>query len=258
LDSVGLAQTHLARSWRLYPRGETAAVALAETLDDDPESQMSLLMQALASLPESPRLWRLRGAAAMRLGDMDGAVEAYDNALAYDDSTAARLRDLGVALFYSGQTAEAVGALRESFARDSTDATTLRVYGFAAHAENESDLALDLLARAADALKRQALAELYQEIARTQKDVLRDDAALASIELAERLAPDDPTMVLNRAALLQQMGRLDAAERGYREFLERAPEAAPALRSLAQSRAEALETIRLNRIEADLRRRLNE
>ena len=258
LDSVERGRFHFVRAWMLYPQGEDAAVGAAETLEGDPAAQLGWTDQALRALPQSARLWRVHGAASMRVGDLDGAVEAYANALAWDDSTAARLRDLGVALYYAGRAPEAVAALRESHARDSTDATTLRVYGLAAHAENEADLALRLLARATDALGREPLADLYGEIARVQRDALRDADALASLATAERLAPEDATIVLNRAALLQQIGRLEDAERGYREFLDRAPDADPSLRALAEDRAAALATIRQNRIERDLRRRLNE
>ena len=258
LDSLPLAREHLARAFDLYPRGEATAIALAGVLEEEPGALAAHLDRALETLPRSPELWRLRGAAAMRAGNMEGAVAGYRNALVYDDSTAARLRDLGVALYYAGDPPEAAEVLRESYRRDSTDATTLRVYGFAANESGDTPLALRLLALAADAMGREPLADLYERTARVHSENLNDEAALEYLATAEALAPEKATIVLNRAIVLQQAGKLTEALDAYRAYAARAPEAEAGLKAFAEDRIATLETLQQRRIEADLRRRLNE
>lgn len=201
----------------------------------------------------------------MRAGANPLAVQAYRNALIHDDSTASRLRDLGVALYYEGSVPEAFDVLQASYERDSTDATTLRVYGYAASENGQMPLAFDLLAMAADAMGREPLADLYERIARLHSEDLNDETALEYVELAERLMPERLTLILNRAIVLQQGGRSREALAAYREYLERAPEAPERLRLAAESRIAMLERVeemremaRQRRIQEDLRRRLNE
>lgn len=256
-DSVAAAVPVLRRAFALYPRDEATALALARALDGD-STLTAHLDAALAALPRSAELWRLRGADAMRRGATPLAVQAYRTVLTVADTTAARLRDYGVALFYSGDTAASLEVMAASLARDSTDATALRVAGFAAHAEGQTGRALDLLTRAADAIGREALADLAEQTARVYSEALRDDEALRQIALAEALAPDRATIALNRGVLLQQAGRLSLALAAYREFVERAGPEDEAYLPLAQERIEILETIEQNRVEEDLRRRLNE
>lgn len=263
-DSTEEAVPVLRQAFALYPRDEATAIALARVLERD-STLADHLDAALAALPQSAELWRLRGADLMRRGASPEAVEAYRTALLVSDSTASRLRDLGVAQFYAGTPAEALATLRLALARDSTDATTLRVAGFAAHAENETDLALDLLARAMDALGRVALADLAEQTAQVYSHSLRDEEALRHIALAEALAPERATIVLNRGVLLQQAGRYREALAAYREFVERAGPEEAAYLPLAQERIAVLENVEAMRQEAearrvqeDLRRRLNE
>ena len=256
-DSLERARAVLERAYLLYPRGEATAVELAKALEGS-AALSSHLDRALNALPHSPELWRLRGAAAMRSGDLAGAVRAYGNALASDDSTATRLRDLGVAQYYEGSTADALGSFHQSLARDSTDATALRVGGFAAHAENQTDLALDWLARAADALGRLAMSDLAERTAKVHSETLNDEAALAQIALAEALAPELPILALHRATILQQLGRSALAMEAYREFLDRATPAEDRYVPLAQARLQMMEASEARRARERLRRQLNE
>lgn len=256
-DSTAEAVPVLRRAFALYPRDEATALALAHALEED-STLAAHLGAALVALPQSAELWRLRGADLMRRGASPQAVEAYRNALAHSDSTAPRLRDLGVAQFYAGATADALATLRHALSRDSTDATTLRIAGFAAHAENETALALDLLTRAADALGREALADLAEQTARVYSHSLRDEEALRQIALAEALAPERATIVLNRGVLLQQAGKYREALAAYREFVDRAGPAEAAYLPLAEERIAVLEDVEARRVQDDLRRRLNE
>ncbi|MEL6615803.1 MAG: tetratricopeptide repeat protein [Bacteroidota bacterium] len=256
LDSVPLARVHLSRSFDLYPQSERVALALAELLEEEPEAIAAHLTAALEANPESADLWRARGAAAIRADALPLAVEAYRTALRLSDSTAVRLRGLGVALYYAGETPEALEVFREAYARDSTDATTLRLYGLAAYAEGNTPLALDLLTRAADAMGRRALADLYESRARIHLEQMQEDDALAWLDLSGLLAPEKDTVELNRAVVYQQFGRLSEAELAYRAFAERTLD--DRLRDFALDRAEMLAGIEQDRVEADLRRRLGE
>lgn len=265
LDSVPLAQEALGRAYALYPRGESVAVSLAEVLDDDLGAQTAHLDTALTILPRSPELWRLRGGAAMRSGETARAVDAYRSALANDDSTAARLRDLGVALYYLGDVPEAFEVLHGSFGRDSTDATTLRVYGFAASENGQTALALRLLAKAADAMGREPLASLYERIGRVYRENLQDSLALENLSLAHALAPEDAAIAVNRAIVLQQTGKRAEALAAYQSALAQIPETQANFRDLVEGRIEMIELMearfegaRQRRAREDLRRRLNE
>ncbi|MEM1054466.1 MAG: tetratricopeptide repeat protein [Bacteroidota bacterium] len=256
-DSSHLAVPVLRRAFRLYPRDEATALALARVYRGT-AMLPAHLDEALRALPASAPLWRLDGADRMRRGMLGRAVDAYRTVIALDDSTASNLRDLGIALFYDGQTAEALTVLRQSIARDSADATALRVGGFAAHAEGETKEALDLLDAAAEALGRRALSDLAEETARVFITAQQDEEAFRQIDLAEALTPERATVILNRAMLQQQVGRLALALASFREFVERAgPEAAQYV-PLAESRIVILENIERQRVEDDLRRRLNE
>lgn len=256
LDSVRLARHHLSRSFALYPRNETVALALASLLEDEPGAIRAHLTAALGAIPESADLWRARGAAAIRADALPLAVEAYRNALRFSDSTAVRLRGLGVALYYAGETPEALTVFGEAYARDSTDATILRLYGLAAHAEGDTPLALDLLTRAADAMGRRALADLYENRARIHLEQMQEEESLAWLDLSGHLAPEKDTVELNRAVVYQQFGRLSEAELAYRAFADRTID--ERLRDFALGRAEMLAGIERERAETELRRRLGE
>ncbi len=265
VDSVPLAREALSRAHALYPQGEATAIALADVLEDDLVAQTTHLDSALALLPRSAELWRLRGGAAMQAGDTPLAVDAYRSALANDDSTASRLRDLGVALYYLGDVAQASGVLQASFERDSTDATTLRVYGFAASENGDTPLALRLLAMATDAMGREPLADVYERIGRVHGEEIRDQDALEALSLAHALAPESVGIAVNRALALQRTGKRAEALEAYRAVLERIPETQVRTRDIVQGRIEMLETIdarfeeaRQRRVRDELRRRLNE
>ncbi|OZC03814.1 tetratricopeptide repeat protein [Rubricoccus marinus] len=265
LDSLPLAQEALGRAYALYPRGEAVAISLAETLEDDLDAQTAHLDTALTVLPRSSELWRLRGGAAMRAGETARAVNAYRSALVHDDSTAARLRDLGVALYYLGDVPEAFDVLRSSFERDSTDDTTLRVYGFAASENGQTALALRLLAKASDAMGREPLASLYERIGRIYSEDLQDSVALDNLSLAHALAPEDAAIAVNRAIILQQTGKRAEALAAYQAALAQIPEAQANFRELVESRIEMIELMdarfeeaRQRRVRDALRRRLNE
>ena len=256
-DSLTQARRVLEQAYLLYPRGEATAIELAKALQGD-AMLPAHLDRALRVLPRSPELWRLAGANAMRSGDLTSAVRGYRNALAYDDSTATRLRDLGVAQYYRGHTADALATFHQSLARDSSDATALRVGGLAAHAENESSLALRWLAQAADAMGRLAMSDLAERTAKVHSETLNDEAALAQIALAEALAPELPILVLNRATILSQLGRRALAMEAYREFLDRATEAEERFVPLAEARLTMMEEFESRRARERLRRQLNE
>ena len=261
LDSLAGAVGHFRRALALNPADEGSAVALGTILldADSVEALRAHVQASLAALPRSADVWALGGAAALASDHTEAAVEGYANALHFSDSTAVRLRDLGVARYYDRDPTAAAWALRAALARDSLDRTTLRVLGMAERDLGNPEASLRLLRAAADAMGRADLADLYEQTARAHLDLGAYDDAEAALLLAEALAPEKPTLVLNRAIVYE---RADAsptrAISAYRAFIEEAPPEYAGLVAFAEGRVRSLEAAELDRVQEDLRRRLNE
>jgi cytochrome c-type biogenesis protein CcmH/NrfG len=77
------AEAALARAGRLLPPDRLAAARAEVALGrGDPEDAVGHLQAAVARVPNDADLWVMLGAARGRIGQYDGAIEAYERAVA--------------------------------------------------------------------------------------------------------------------------------------------------------------------------------
>jgi tetratricopeptide (TPR) repeat protein len=128
------AVPHLEAAVRLNPKNQSALYNLQLALRDDGQlEQAGLVKRKLAELlrerdkADQNRLTAIRlnneGAALEKAGNLRGALEKYQAALALDPSHVGIRVNVAAALFHLGQSGPAIAQFREALRRDPGNAT---------------------------------------------------------------------------------------------------------------------------------------
>src|ERR1041384_6964236 len=179
--------------------------------------------------------------------------------------------DYGVALYKLEQPAEARAAFQEALKRGISDAQTNYYLGLLAQGDNAHEQARDYLTKAVDmepgdlsihrALAK-SLAALgqtdeaageYREVALSLYKAKQRDEALAVLDLALQVKPDDYRALIGRADLFREQGRYDEALADVEQSLQLQSDNVYALGTKGQILRALL---RLNEAEEVLRRAL--
>jgi uncharacterized protein (TIGR02466 family) len=169
-----------------------------------------------------------------RLGDLAGALTAYDAALALEPLHGAALRLSAMALFQQGDPEAALARLEPAMAARAEDAETLGSGLWGARGA-----ILAALSRPEEAIEafRRALAlapedgALWFDLGQALRDLGRLDEAITAFQAARRL---DSADVYHQLGVTEQMaGRPDDALLSYRAALALDPRHAPSLTNMA-------------------------
>ena len=158
-----------------------------------------------------------QGAAAEAQGRTETAVWNYRKALEHEAQNPLALKRLGLLAAKAGDTAEAEKQLRLAFYANPDDVDVLLALGYTLVREHRTDLALSMLARAADL--RPADASIHRAYGIACSSLGWPDAAEAQLRRALALDPKDRETAFNLAVLLtsKKPPALDEAREFYRQ-----------------------------------------
>lgn len=216
----------------------SATEALAALLDvvrtkdaaGDGEGALGVLDDAGPSVRRMGSYHFTRGALLFRLGRLDEAIVAFEQAVEKEPEVAEFASNLGAALF---ERARRGGLLSgdSPVAQAGTVADAAGVGEDAGPAERRAALAD--LARASSLLEHAVslsprLPSVYSNLGLVRAVEGRAADALAAFDQALTLAPDDVATLYNRAAALSQLGELEECVRTLDRILALKPGFAPA------------------------------
>ncbi|MGB8840159.1 MAG: tetratricopeptide repeat protein [Aliidongia sp.] len=187
----------------------------------------------LASEPRHAPSWHLMGALAVQRGEIGGAIEMFETAIALDPAMPAYFNDLGEALRLSRQPGKAAICYRKALALDPTYVAAHNNLGIAEFAQGRHAKAIGHYRRAL-ALNRN-FAPAYLNLAVALVETAQIEAAEAAFETARQLDPANPGLMLNMANLWQVQNRLDDAIGVYRRLLETDPSHVEAMVNLGDA-----------------------
>ena len=145
------------------------------------DQAVTLSKQSIAQKAEQPDAWGLLGSAYVRLGRMDDAVQAFEQAVRYGGDTHVRV-NYAECLIRMDRTEQAAKQLRELQLREPNNAEVARATGKLYRAKGD-------FAKAEPVLKR-----------------------------AVQLDPNDYDAHFNLAETLRHLGRLESAKKEYAQF----------------------------------------
>jgi Flp pilus assembly protein TadD len=216
---------------------EEATARMLRLLDDDPrarDEETRRVVARLASWARAEKVVNRETLYALGLrrkgaGDLEGAVEAYREAIERDPEWARPWTGLGIALHALGQTREAEEALRRAveldpnWSRPHNDlAILLRIAGEIDEAQKHAERALEL-AGPGDVAPLNTYGNILVKLGRLEE-------AAALFERAAKLEPREPALLYNLACVRALQGRKDRALR----LLARAVAMDPAFRAEAK------------------------
>ena len=206
LDSTDAAIVHYERAHRLDPQSIEVPLNLSGVYLATGKliAARRVMERALERHPRHPALWRRRGKVAQEEEMHDVAVEAFQNALAYGDSTAAAFRDLGMAFYLNGDYEHAAAPLRTSFRADSAHAATAFYLGVTKQQLGRHDAALRYLSAATVLYGKSKLAEVYVQLAETRRSRDEYPEAVRADRLALRLNPEKTDVLFHLATLYDE------------------------------------------------------
>ena len=206
LDSTDAAIVHYERAHRLDPQSIEVPLSLSGVYIATGKliAARRVMERALERHPRHPALWRRRGKVAQEEEMYDVAVEAFQNALAYGDSTAAAFRDLGMAFYLGGDYEHAAAPLRRSYQADSTHAATAFYLGVTEQQLGRHEAALHCLSAATVLYGKDKLAEVYVQLAETHRNREDYSEAVGADRLALRLNPEKTDVLFHLATLYDE------------------------------------------------------
>lgn len=226
---VGAALTRLTERWPAVAARRAALVALVVVLGllSWQQSQVyrnneTLWRSALARNPAAVMAWLNLGDLLARQQDHEGAIAAFQRALALEPDNPHAHNDIGCALIVLGRAEEALGWLERAgqLAPEDKDPPSNR------------GLALSTLGRHEEAIEsfREALrrqpgeATVHGSLAVELMLSGREEEARHHLGEAERLKPHDARVLANAGDVLRQLGDWAEAEARYRAALARQPD----------------------------------
>lgn len=190
---------------------------------------VDLLEQAEALLTDYPNsfvLWNILGVARKGVGRLEGAVTAFEQALAIKPDYADAHNNLGNALKDAGSLERAVLAFRRALALKPDYATAHNNLGTALRAKGDLDAAIASYERAL--AFEPAYADAHNNIGNALKDQGNLDEAITAYEAALRIRPNYADAYNNMGNALKDQGSLHAALAAYHRALEIRPDFATA------------------------------
>ena len=188
----------------LYNQGELAAVV----------KQAQALTE---QYPESFFIWNILGAAAAQIGQLDEAVNAFQNILSIKPNHADAYYNMGNALKAQGKLEESIASYTKavSLQPDYTDAyynmgNALKIQGKMEQAIASYKKALSL---------KPSYAEAYSNMGNALQDQGKLDEAIESYKKALSLRPDYAEAYYNMGNALKDQGKLDLAIASYEKGL---------------------------------------
>ena len=166
---------------------DPVTAAARAIVEGRPDRALKRLDDALERAPDDPELHLARGAALQAMGRGDAAIEAWRRTLELKPSMYGALDGIGTVHLDAGRPEEALGFFRQALDIQPNFSAGQYNYALALRAVGKPELALDALDRAAS------------------------------------LAPDDGAILLERASVLEALGR-GGSSAAVHEAAERAPD----------------------------------
>ncbi|PEN13606.1 hypothetical protein CRI94_09875 [Longibacter salinarum] len=216
------ALEHLRSAHRLRPQDASIALQLSSRLRSLGALQdaVDVIDRTLDETPADARLWRRRADLSFAQSSLHTAETAYQQTLAYGDSSATVYRRLGIVQAGQARHADALENLNAALQRDSTSARTRLYLGISYRHLDSLDQSARVLREAIAVVADGPITNVYMELAQTENARDRLPASLDAYRMAKRLQPDR-SEILFRLAQLYDENYLDksTAARYYRHFL---------------------------------------
>lgn len=217
----GRALEHMRTAHRLRPQDARISLALSAWLRsaNEPEAAATAVKTTLDERPAHPQLWRRRADLAFEQNDLPLAREAYEQTLAYGDTSATVYRRLGLVANGQGRYAEAIPPLTASVRLDSTSSRSHLHLGIAYRETDQPDRSAHHLTTAIDRLVG-PITEAYVNLAQTEDARRHLPEALRAYRTAQQLQPDRTTLTFRIAQLYDRYYQdKTVAAAYYRQFL---------------------------------------
>ena len=166
--------------------------------------------RALALLPGHLQTWLNRGSALQAQGRFDAALESFDKVLALSPRHAKAWQGRGIALIGQQRFEEALESLDKALEIAPGEASTLRHRATA-------EQSIKMFRQVPDG--EQAI-KVWQERAAFQQVAQRFPEALAALDKALELEPDNEEALLRKGAVLCEMRRVPEGMEAYRRHAE--------------------------------------
>ena len=236
LGQVAEARRALERAVALDPNHVDALVNLGDTLRrlGEYEAAEGRFRAALALVPGHLQALVDLGGTLQALQRYDEAMGHYRQALTLDPTSAPALSSLGVALTTRGQIDEALPYLEQAAAIAPNDPSVVLNLAVALHGVGRFDEAAARYRQilALDAEHVADRVQVQHSLGRALQAANHLDEALASLEKAQRLAPEDASIATDLAGTLWRLGRQADAITMARRAIKLVPSDAGTLRLL--------------------------
>lgn len=193
-----------------------------------------VLGRAVASRPQEAQAHFNHGKVLAALGRYSEAADAFSAAVALDPQHGEAMFGHGKVLQAMGEAAGAIAAFRRCAAVNPAHVPARLLLGTALVAAGQPAEAKAIFA---DALKETAdtrlLADLHQGLAAAEHALGDEGAALDHVEQALTCDPGRIRLELDRARILEKLGRYDGAKEAYQRVLDQDPINGMAHRALA-------------------------
>ncbi|MBI3110765.1 MAG: tetratricopeptide repeat protein [Ignavibacteriales bacterium] len=210
------------RAFRKNPRNSVIALELINVYLTTERliSARRVADRGLEVHPENAALIRRRGDIAFREGMYVYAVTMYQRAIDHGDSSASVWKMLGTAQHFSGNSTGAEISLQQSFAIDTTDASTPFYLGVVKRNLNKLDESLALLHRAVRLLTAGLLPDVYTQLAVTNGELNNARHAIRYFKKALELNPAKADLLFHLATVYdKQYADPTVASLYYQKFL---------------------------------------
>ena len=194
--------------------------AQARELTGDLAGAVDDLQKAVAREPQNARLRNSLGILLADSGDVPGAIDAFATATRLDPGYARAWNNLGNALSSAGRAADAASAVRRAVAAQPDYALAWSNLGAILLDSGDLPEARDAYRRALALKPDLRTVQALAGIARQSGDI---DDAVAYFTRANAAAPDDAGVSLNLAGTLAERDDLDASRRVYADARARHP-----------------------------------
>lgn len=147
LGKAGPARRHLETALKINPDlvDSVLELALLTQNDGDPARAESILRDALERHPDNAALWNNLGTACRRLGDTDGACDAWHRAIALAPRLAGPYCNLATLEMRAGYAADGLAIIRQGLAASPDDSELLFYHGRLAFYDGDFSVASDAL-----------------------------------------------------------------------------------------------------------------
>ncbi|HMW07776.1 MAG TPA: tetratricopeptide repeat protein [Leptospiraceae bacterium] len=216
------ARTTIQKAKDLAPRDEKVSLLAGNLLYDssDPKAAIEAYKDGLSSSPDDPSLVYNLALAQYKQGMIPEAIENFRKAIQSGGSgQIAELAHghLGSIFYYREDLNGAEHHFRQAVTLRPNDARYLYNLGIVLIKKKNTEEAVSFLQKALDAGATDP--SIYRYIAESFEDLKMHDNAIASLEKAMRLRPDDIDTLVQLADLYYNRGNLSQAEETFRKVI---------------------------------------